>query len=62
MFLTDFIVLNSYPVSSSLKNSGICVKTRSKVNFKVKYDFLTNEARNKRNTSFSRDFDWAIHF
>ena len=30
--------------------------------FKVKYDFLTNEARNKCNTSFSCDFDWAIHF
>ena len=30
--------------------------------FKVKYDFLTNEARNKCNTSFSCNFDWAIHF
>ena len=30
--------------------------------FKVKYDFSTNEARNKCNTSFSCDFDWAIHF
>ena len=30
--------------------------------FKVKYDFLTNEARNKCNTSFSCDFDLAIHF
>ena len=30
--------------------------------FKVKYDFSTNEARNKSNTSFSCDFDWAIHF
>ena len=29
--------------------------------FKVKYDFLTNEARNKCNTSFSCDSDWAIH-
>ena len=29
--------------------------------FKVKYDFSTNEARNKCNTSFSCDFDWAIH-
>ena len=27
-----------------------------------KYDFSTNEARNKCNTSFSFDFDWAIHF
>ena len=24
--------------------------------------FLTKEAKNKCNTSFSRDFDWAIHF
>ena len=30
--------------------------------FKVKYDFSTNEARNKCITSFSCDFDWAIHF
>ena len=30
--------------------------------FKVKYNFLRNEARNKCNTSFSCDFDWAIHF
>ena len=30
--------------------------------FKVKYDFSTNEARNKCNTSFSCDFDPAIHF
>ena len=30
--------------------------------FKVKYDFSTNEARNKWNTSFSCYFDWAIHF
>ena len=30
--------------------------------FKVKYDFSTNEARNKCNTSFSCDFDWAIRF
>ena len=29
---------------------------------KVKYDFSTNEARNKCNTSFLCDFDWAIHF
>ena len=30
--------------------------------FKVKYDFSTNEARNKCNSSFSCDFDRAIHF
>ena len=30
--------------------------------FKVKYNFSTNEARSKCNTSFSCDFDWAIHF
>ena len=30
--------------------------------FKVKYDFSTNEARNKCHTLFSCDFVWAIHF
>ena len=30
--------------------------------FKVKYDFSTNEARNKCNTSFLCEFDWAIRF
>ena len=30
--------------------------------FKVKYDFSTNKARNKCNTSFLCDFDWAFHF
>ena len=30
--------------------------------FKVKYNFSTNEARNKCKTSFSSDFDRAIHF
>ena len=29
--------------------------------FKVKYDFSTTEARNKCITSFSCDFDQAIH-
>ena len=29
--------------------------------FKVKYDFSTNEVTNKCNTSFSCDFDLAIH-
>ena len=29
---------------------------------KVEYDFSTNDARNKCDTSFSCDFDWAIHF
>ena len=35
---------------------------RSKVNFKVKYDFSTNEARSKSNTSISCDFDSAMYF
>ena len=44
--------------------AGFC-KSKNKMAtryFKVKYDFSTNEARNKCNTSFSCDFDWAIHF
>ena len=31
-------------------------------NVKVKYDFLTNKATNKCNTSISFNFDWEIHF
>ena len=34
-----------------------CHNSRSKVNFKVKYDFLANEATNKCNTSISFNFD-----
>ena len=55
MFVIDVVfVLNSNP-SASLKSIGIFVGLRSKVNFKVKYDFSRNEARNKCNTSFSCD-------
>ena len=42
-----------------------CLKGRNKMAaryFKVKYDFSANETRNKCNTSFSCDFDWAIYF
>ena len=45
--------------------SKVLSKVKSKMvarYFKVKYDFSTNEARNKCNTSFSSDFDRAIHF
>ena len=62
MFLIKKILRNSNPMSSSLKSLGIFLHSRSKVNFKVKYDFSTNEARNKCNTSIPCDFDWAIHF
>ena len=58
----SFFLRNSNPMSASLKNSGIFLHSRSKVNFKVKYDFSTNEARNKCNTLILCDFDWAIHF
>ena len=61
-FLIDFFVLNSNPMCASLKNLSIFVDSKSKVNLKVKYDFSRNEARNKCNTSFLCDFDWAIHF
>ena len=40
MFFIDFVVANSNPMS-------ILVNSRSKVNFKVKYDISTNEAKNK---------------
>ena len=56
-----FFVLNSNSMSVSLERSSIFVYSRSKVNNKVKYDFSTNEARNKCNTSFSCDIYWAIH-
>ena len=45
MFLIEFFLLNSNPMSASLKYSGIFFNSRSKVNFKVKYDLSTNEAR-----------------
>ena len=53
MSLRDFFVLNSNPMSASLKSLSIFVYSRSKVN--VKYDFSTNEAKNKCNTFFSCD-------
>ena len=61
MFFIDFFVLSSNPTSASLKSLSIFVDSRSKVNLKVKYDFSRNEARNKCNTSFLCDFDWAVH-
>ena len=39
MFLIYFFLLNSNPMSASLKSLGIFLHSRSKVNFKVKYDF-----------------------
>ena len=62
MFLIDLFVLNSNPISASLKSLCIFVDSRSKANLKVKYDFSRNEARNKCNTSFPCNFYWAIHF
>ena len=43
-------MLDSNPMSASSKNVGIFCKF--KVNFNVKYDFATNDARKKCNTSF----------
>ena len=54
-------LLKSNPMSASLKSLGIFLNSRSKVNFNVKYDFSTNGARNKCNTSTLFDFDWANH-
>ena len=62
IYLIDFFVPNSNPMSASLKRPSIFVDSRAKVNFKVKYDFSRNKARNNCNTSFLCDFDWAIHF
>ena len=49
-------------MSVSLKSVSVFVDSRSNVNLKVKYYFSRNEARNKCNTSFPRDFNWAIQF
>ena len=62
MCLIDFFLLNSNPTSASLKILDSFLNSRSKFNYKVKYDFSTNEARNKCNTSILCDFDSAIHF
>ena len=62
MFLIDFFLPNPNPMGVSLKYSGIFFNSRSKVNFKVKYDLSTNEAKNKCNSSIACDFDCAIHF
>ena len=35
MFLIYFVLLNSNPMSASLKYSGIFLNSRSKVNFKI---------------------------
>ena len=43
MILIDFFVLNSNPMSASLESLSIFVYSRSKVNFKVKYDFSTKK-------------------
>ena len=40
----SFFVMNSNPINASLKSSGIFVNSRSKVNFKVSYDFSSNAA------------------
>ena len=62
MFLVDVFEMNLNPMSVSLKSLRIFVDSRPKVNLKFKYDFSSNKARNKCNTLFPCDFDWAIHF
>ena len=44
MVIIDFFVLNLNPISASLKSLSIFVNSRTKVNFKINYDFSTNEA------------------
>ena len=44
MFLLIFFMLNSNPISASLESLSFFVDSGSKVNLKVKYDFLRNEA------------------
>ena len=62
MFLMYVFLLNLNPMSARLKSLDIFFNSRSKVNFKVKYDFSTNDAGNKCNTSIVCDFASAIHF
>ena len=52
-------------IQGNLQGQEVISKVKDKMAvryFKVKYDFSTNEARNKCNTLFSCDFDWEIHF
>ena len=52
-------------IQGHLRVRKVIYKVKNKIAaryFKVKYDFSTNEARNKCNTSFSCNFDWAIRF
>ena len=52
-------------IQGHLQGLNVIAKVKNKMAagyFKVNYDFSTNEARNKCNTSFSCDFDRAIHF
>ena len=66
MFLKSFYIFFCAEFKSNecqLEKPGhFFVNSRSKVNFKVKYDFSTNEAKNKCNPSFSCDFDREIYF
>ena len=52
MFFIDFFAEFKSDECQLGKFEHFCI---SKVNFKVKYNFSTNEARNKSNTSFSCD-------
>ena len=64
MFMNQGNIGDLVDIMSSSRSTGL-FKIKNKMAaryFKVKYDFSTNEARNKCNTSFLCDFDWAIHF
>ena len=52
-------------IRGHLQGRKVICKVKNKMAaryFKVNYDCSTSEARNKCNTSFSCDFDRAIHF
>ena len=67
-----YVVLSEKPIHgiilvirSHIQGRKVISKIENKMAaryIKVKYDFATNEARNKCKTSFSWNFDWAIHF
>ena len=55
------IYYNILLIQANLQGQEVISKVKDKMAvryFKVKYDFSTNEARNKCNTLFSCDFDW----
>ena len=58
------LILITWDVPSRNQPVGGMFKGKNKIAakyLKVKYDFSGHETWNECNTSFSSDFDWAIH-